>query len=190
MRRVEKTNILQELFTDALLEKRMIFPITKVNHQFESFLLANLRSKMENRCIEEGYVLASSIRIEQTSVGKITTHGIEMYVVFSCKLCRPVEGMMIHCTVTDITKAGVHADCFTPDGKEHPLTVYILRDHFYRHPNFEENVLKENQQIRVKIIGIRYELNDPCIHAIAEFAEEDGKSQEEEEDEEDEEEDG
>ena len=189
-------NIINELFTEAMLEKRLVFPITKVNQHFDAFLLATLKSKLENRCIEEGYVLASSIHIEQKSVGKVTTHGIEMYVVFSCKICRPVEGMMVHCTVTDITKAGIHADCYTPDGKEHPLTVYILRDHFYRHPLFEEGALKKNQQIHVKVVGVRYELNDPCIHVIAEFAEkvekvdededeDDGEEDEEEDDDED-----
>jgi len=30
--------------------------------------------------------------------------------------------------------------------------------------------MKRNAPITVKIVGIRYELNDPSIHAIAEFA--------------------
>lgn len=164
-------NTIDELFTEALLEKRLLFPISKVNHHFEKYLLTTLQLQLENRCIEEGYVLASSIHIEQYSVGRITSQGIEIMVVFSCRLCRPVEGMMVHCIVSDVTKAGIHADCYTKDRRQHPLTIYILRDHFYHHPYFKEDALKKNQEIRVKIVGIRYELNDACIHAIAEFAE-------------------
>lgn len=159
----------EELFQDAVLEKRLLLPMTQINQQLETHILKQLRHKMENRCIEEGYVLASSLKIIQTSVGKITAYGVEMIAVFSCKICRPVEGMIVECTVSEITKAGVHADCYTEN--QHPLTVYILRDHFYDHPYFKENGLQKNDKIRVKIIGVRYELNDPFIHAIAEFME-------------------
>ena len=179
----------EELFSPAILEKRLLLPITQINQQFETHVLNQLRSKTENRCIEEGYVLASSLKLSQTSVGKITAYGVEVIAVFSCKICCPVEGMIVECTVSDVTKAGVHADCYTENRAQHPLTVYILRDHFYDHPYFKENGLQKDQKIRVKIIGVRYELNDPCIHAIAEFVEKDDTSGSDSEDEDDEEED-
>jgi len=166
---------IEELFTDALLEKRLIFPISEVNDHLESFLVEKIQSQVENRCIEEGFVLAKSIRLKQHSIGRITSHGVEVIVLFSCKVCRPVEGMKVHCTVTDITKAGIHADCYTQDRSQHPLTIYILRDQYYQDEKykylFEENNLAKNTVLYVKIVGVRYELNDPCIHAIAELDE-------------------
>ena len=162
---------LDDLFVDSLLEKRVVLPITSVNADLEENLLKSIVDKVHNKCVEEGYILSSSIRLEQYSVGKLTTSGIEFIVLVKCKVCHPVEGMVVRATISDITKAGVHAACYTEDNQK-PLTVYVLRDHEYKHPLFEEETrLKKNMPITVRIVGVRYELNDSSIHAIAEFAE-------------------
>lgn len=158
------------LFSNTLLEKRVVLPITAINADLENNLLKNLQKRLDGKCIEEGWVLTSSIVIEQYSAGNLTSSGVEFIVVFRCKICRPVEGLILDATISDITKAGVHAFALAENGQK-PLNIYILRDHEYLHPLFsDETKIKRNAPITVKIVGIRYELNDPAIHAIAEFA--------------------
>lgn len=159
-----------ELFNNTLLEKRVVLPITEINSELENNLLKSIRKRLDGKCIEEGWVLVSSIVIEQYSAGNLTNSGVDFIVVFRCKICRPVEGMVLNAIISDITKAGVHAFSLAENGQK-PLNLYILRDHEYLHPLLsDETKIKRNAPITVKIIGIRYELNDPSIHAIAEFA--------------------
>jgi len=157
------------LFSNALLEKRVVLPITEINSDLDTNLLNFIKKRVDGKCIEEGWVLSSSISIEQYSTGVLTGSGVEFIVIFRCKICCPVEGMILNATISDITKAGVHAFALAENG-EKPLNLYILRDHEYLHPLFsDETKMKRNAPITVKIVGIRYELNDPSIHAIAEF---------------------
>jgi hypothetical protein len=78
-------------------------------------------------------------------------------------ICHPVEGMIIDCTSKTITKAGVHAQVIDSDGTI-PVTVFVARDHHNTNKYF--NTIKENAKIQVKVIGARYELNDPYICVI------------------------
>jgi hypothetical protein len=46
-----------------------------------------------------------------------------------------------------------------------PIIVFIARDHQNMNPRFD--VIREDDTIRAKIIGTRFELNDNAITAIA-----------------------
>ena len=89
---------------------------------------------------------------------------IEFQVVFECLICNPVEGMIVECTTRTITKAGIHADVVTEKGYL-PMKIFVARDHNYSNRLF--GTIKENMNIKVRIIGKRFELNDPYIVAIA-----------------------
>jgi DNA-directed RNA polymerase subunit E'/Rpb7 len=89
---------------------------------------------------------------------------IQFHVVFECMVCMPVEGMLIECRCKTITKAGLHAEVIDSDGVM-PLTVFVARDHHHRDERL--NKIQEGDMITVSIIGIRFELNDTYICAIA-----------------------
>jgi hypothetical protein len=72
--------------------------------------------------------------------------------------------MLIESTVKTITKAGIHAEVIDSDGIV-PLTIFVARDHQYNDKMFGQ--AKENTKITVRVIGIRFELNDPFICVIA-----------------------
>jgi hypothetical protein len=77
-------------------------------------------------------------------------------------MCHPVEGMLIECQSKTITKAGIHAEVI--ENEIVPVTIFVARDHHNMDRNFQS--VKENMTIYVKVIGIRYELNDPYICVI------------------------
>jgi hypothetical protein len=83
-------------------------------------------------------------------------------------ICHPVEGMDIECTCKTLTKAGIHAEVIDQSGHI-PITIFISRDHHMSHHDF--SLVKENNRLIVKIIGIRFELNDPYICAIGRLLE-------------------
>jgi hypothetical protein len=70
----------------------------------------------------------------------------------------------VSCIVQNITKAGIHAHVVDAD-ENVPIIVFIARDHQNMNPNFD--TIREDDTIRAKIIGTRFELNDNAITAIA-----------------------
>ena len=73
--------------------------------------------------------------------------------------------MIIECNIKTITKAGIHCEYFDKESKSVPLHIFVARDHHFNNEEF--NKLKEKDEIRIKVIGTRYELNDPYICVIA-----------------------
>ena len=108
-------------------------------------------------------------------------------VVFECLVCCPVEGMVINCTAKNITQAGIRAlfdnnvnnpnvvvdnmgeedNVMNKINEDSPFVAYISRDHHYNSKYF--NKITENDSIRIRVIGQRYELNDKYISIIGEI---------------------
>jgi len=124
--------------------------------------------RTEGKCIPEGFVRPDSVKIVSYSSGVVKMNLIEFQVVFECLICNPVEGQVVECTTKSITKAGVHAEVMT-DGRFIPMKIFLARDHNYSNRTFGN--IKENDTISVRIIGKRFELNDPYIVAIASLVE-------------------
>ena len=85
--------------------------------------------------------------------------------MFECDVCHPVEGQVIKCQVKNITRAGIRA--IYVKEKKSPITVFVARDHHYNNEEFSKIV--ENQDITIKVIGIRYELHDESISVLGEL---------------------
>ena len=80
-------------------------------------------------------------------------------------ICKPVEGITIKCNVKNVTKAGIRATYGSE--AESPVIVFVARDHNYKKPEFSN--IKINDEIIIRVIGTRYELNDKYISIIAEL---------------------
>ena len=144
--------------TKIHLEMKEVGDSTKMN------LERKIVRRTEGKCIPEGYVRPDSVKIITYSSGVVKMNMIEFQVVFECLICNPVEGMIVECATRTITKAGIHADVVTDKGFL-PMKIFVARDHNYSNRLF--GTIKENTNIKVRIIGKRFELNDPYIVAIA-----------------------
>jgi hypothetical protein len=123
--------------------------------------------KIENKCIPQGYIRPHSSKVLSYSSGKINGDMIEYKVVYQCDACFPVEGMLVECICKTVTKAGVHAEVIDSNGNI-PIIVFVARDHHIQHTLFEN--VNEKDKLLVKIIGARFELNDPNICVIGELS--------------------
>jgi hypothetical protein len=100
------------------------------------------------------------------SSGLVKTEYIEFTVIFECKTCNPVDGTILNnCICTSVTKGGIHADIHDKNGNI-PATAYILRDQFADNRSFQ--LIEKQTKFNLRVIGVRFELNDPCIEIIAE----------------------
>lgn len=157
-------------YTKSLLTKRIRLHITDMSNNQEGDLQETLSKKLQqqiaNKCTEDGYICPSFITIVQYSSGMVQEEYIVFHVVFSCFVANPKEGDIFEASVKSLTLAGVHAEVKDAYGNC-PITVFIAHD--THHPIHGFHTLREGQRILVKIIGTRFELNDPCVYTIADL---------------------
>jgi len=163
-----RTKKLLDIYSKGLLTKKVNVSIGRVGSNIKEMLEMKVSSLIEGKCITEGYIKEGSIKMITYSSGKIKSGNyIEFEVVFECEICLPVEGMLIDCKSKNITKAGIKADV-DGEGKS-PLIIFIARDHHYQKPYF--STIGENENIKIRVIGQRFELNDTYISILGELIE-------------------
>jgi DNA-directed RNA polymerase subunit E'/Rpb7 len=168
MQRQDKTNRkIFGVYIQSLLTMKVILPITEVGKNMKDNLEKIISKRNEGKCIAEGFIRPGSINVIRYSSGVVNNRNVEFETVFECMICHPVEGMLIECDTKTITKAGIHAEVVDNTGAI-PITVFIARDHHYNDKYFGE--IKENMKITIRVIGVRYELNDPYICVIGKLS--------------------
>ena len=145
----------------AVLSRDVRLPMNQIGGDVNALLLSALK-KYEGHCIEEGYLKLGSVRIINHSCGLFENVNVIITVSFECEIINPLVGQTIQCIVESNTKAGIKARLHA---KESPFVVFLARDHHHTNETF--TTYKEGDKIKVKIIGKRYEINDPKISIIA-----------------------
>jgi|TARA_B110001452_G_scaffold251876_1_gene241300 DNA-directed RNA polymerase subunit E'/Rpb7 len=154
------------IYQKNILFKQIAIPFNKIGNNISELINLKLSNEIEGKCIDEGFIKNNSINLLNYSSGEVRSDNVLFTVTFECLTCRPVEGQRFRCIVKNITKAGIRAET---DEEHSPVVVFIARDHHHSNETFSE--LKVNDSINMKVIGIRYELNDKYISVIGEYVE-------------------
>ena len=153
------------IYSRALITKKIVLPYNSIGKNIKETIENAICRTVEGKCIVEGYVKIGSIKIISFSSGLVTGgNNVSFEVIFESDICFPVEGTLISCVAKNINKAGIKAD--SADEKPSPIIVFIARDHSYNSAAFAD--IKEGEKFTARIIGQRFELNDPNISIIAE----------------------
>ena len=162
----KNVNTQQGLFNQILITKTIPININNIGNNIKETLEKAIAFQIEGKCIVEGYIKPSTVEIITFSSGLVTGPTVIFEVVFQCYVCSPVEGMHINCIAKHINKAGIRAEV---NEMPSPVVIFIARDHNYNSPLFAQ--IKENDEVKVRVIGQRFELNDKYISIIAELVE-------------------
>ena len=112
----------------------------------------------------EGFIRPGSVKILTYSNGYLHGKNAIFDVVYECESCSLVEGVVFSCVIKNISLAGIRA---TLHEEKSPVVVFIARDHHYDRADF--NRLQEEEEIRVRVIGQRFEIGDNAISVIGEL---------------------
>ena len=154
------------IYSTALITRSIPVNIINVGNNIKQTLEKVIALQIEGKCVVDGFVKPNSTKILTYSSGLVNGPDIIFEVTFECLVCSPVEGMHIKCVAKNITKAGIRAETNeTPS----PVVIFIARDHHYAQSYFAS--IKENDEIKVAVIGQRFELNDKYISIIAKLIE-------------------
>lgn len=153
---------MDNIYFNCVLTKKIIVESKYLNENIDNYIDNYLKKKVENMCIDEGYVKPDSLKIIKKSVGMLLgskfTGDITYEVAYTADVCNPVIGNVIDCKVKFINKLGIL-------GNNGPITIIIGKQF---HTNDEElNTIKENDVIKVEIIAKKFHLNDHEIKIVA-----------------------
>jgi DNA-directed RNA polymerase subunit E'/Rpb7 len=154
-----------EIFMPIIGETNLILPLKSVGKNLKEKISKNLSIKLEGKCNGDGFVKSGSLKVTTYSNGLLTSGDVKYKIVYEAYICNPVEGHLIECNVNNVTKAGIRASVI--DGEDTPLVIFIARDHHYNDSNFLS--VKEGDNITVRVVGSRFELNDTYIAIIGEL---------------------
>ena len=174
-----KTNsslsITDPLYSIGQLVKPVQLKIDELNEHYVSLIKEKLKFLYENKCLEEGFIQPNSIHLhlypdekeeeedapEEISACKITKGNIcQFMVTFQCKICLPVEGMIIACRVSGVTMAMIQAE--SSEEFPSPILVFISLDN----GNEKYSDLQKDAKIIVEVISHRFELNHRYIEIM------------------------
>ena len=155
----------KDIFMKNILTRKIILPFQSVGSNIKENIIKILEQESYNKCSKEGYIKNNSINIISYSSGLVVSNDVMFDVLFECLLCHPVEGQIIKCKVLNITRAGLRATYAKEEVS--PITVFIARDHHFKNEYFAK--IKEEEEINIKVIGIRYELHDKTISVLGEL---------------------
>lgn len=155
---------LSNIYSNSILTKKIYVNTKNIGIDLNNVFKQIIKNNYEGRCSVDGYIVPESINIITYSAGCIEGDKVSFEIVFECSICNPREGMILSCIAKNITKAGIRAEIAD---NFNPLIIFIARDHNYQSTKFSE--IKENDEIKVRVIGHRYELNDRHISVIAEL---------------------
>ena len=157
---------LKTIFTRGLITKKIILSIKNIGKNIKKTIETYLKANYEGKCQIDGFIRPGSCNIISYSCGTIFEgNKISFEVVFDCYLCFPVEGMLIECIAKNVTKAGVR--CESNEYVPSPIVAFLAKEHHQNDKKF--NTIKEGDKIIVKVIGQRFELNDPNVSIIGEL---------------------
>lgn len=149
------------IYNKGLVMRRIALHITEIGSTLQQ-TLEQYVARFAGCCATEGYI--HSTKMLTHSVGSISGDRVVYDVAIECQICFPVEGQLIQCKATSITKAGVRGEHATEVPS--PVDIFIARDYNYLNPLFA--ALKEGDTFICRVIGQRFELNDEQIRVVGE----------------------
>lgn len=152
------------LYVLQVITRKINISFNQIGNNLKEILQRKLEQDLEGKCAKEGFIKTNSIRVLTYSAGVIEGNKVVFHVVLECLICHPVENMKFNINVISITKAGIRGQ--TKEDVS-PVDVFISRDHHYNNKYF--NSIKVDNDIQIRVIGIRYEINDEKISVLAEL---------------------
>lgn len=155
------------LYVKSQLHRTLVLHIEEIGTNLKNTLENKIKYLFENKCCVEGLIKPGSSRIVNYSSGIMNSQGhIKIDVIFECSICNPVSNMIIPCTIRSITIAGLDAESSME--KPSPVEVFVPRE-YTANGLTDVSKYKVGDQVNVRVIGQRYQLNDPLIYVTGEL---------------------
>ena len=153
---------LEDIYVECLLKEKIIINAKNLNHKIDEYIQKYMKDRIENKCINEGFIKEDSLNIINKSVGAIKNsrfYGEVSYdILYKAQICNPVVGNVIDCKVKFVNKLGLL-------GNNGPLVI-IVGKQFHKNSNILDKI-NVDDIVKVEVIAKKFSLNDKDIKIIA-----------------------
>ena len=153
---------MDNIFIESLFKTNLQCNAKSLSKDINSTLLEMLKQQYEGKCNKDGYIMEDSVSIVKRSLpyvyGSQMNSNIKYTIVYKANVCCPMTDNIIKCKIDKINKLGVL--CI-----KQPLTIIVAKE-FHKNTNIFKN-LKEGDEIEIKIIDKKFNVNDKNIQVIA-----------------------
>lgn len=158
---------MSELYEKQLIHEKICVPFNKIGNDIETYFISYLETYIVGKCRNEGYIHPNTkenqCSVVKYSAGLLKDTNVLYDVIFEVYLFLPYEFMELKCIIKNINNIGIRGILME---KNNPINIFISKE-YNKDKNFD--IYKENDVIDVKVLGHRFELNDPFINVIAEI---------------------
>ena len=153
---------LEDIYVECLLQEKIIVNAKNLNSNIGDYINKYMKERIENKCINEGFIKEDSINIINRSVGSIKNsrfYGEVSYdILYKAQICNPVVGNVIDCKVKFVNKLGLL-------GNNGPLVI-IVGKQFHKNSGILDKI-NVDDIVKVEVIAKKFSLNDKEIKVIA-----------------------
>jgi len=150
----------------VLFEQKVYLSPKDINRvakeSIDSILLNHLRTKLENKCSQHGFVISGSLEIISRSMGQLEngtyTGNIVYHVQTQGRVYNPANGTRITGTVLRRNKMGLYVIY------KDAIRILVPRDLHIGNQAFE--AIEPDQSITIEIRKSRFQIHDPFILSI------------------------
>jgi DNA-directed RNA polymerase subunit E'/Rpb7 len=142
-------------FVKSIIHRTVYLDVCSVGSNVTEMLESQLRPMLENKCTSDGYIREGSCKLVSYSNGQVTNGNCKFKCIIECSIFRVENDEMIECKVKSVIDS-TGLVCEIPGA-----VVYVSRDHMT-----SAITNKEGDTIRVRVVGVKYELDDPHVSII------------------------
>jgi len=165
-----------ELFKPVFIDQRITlnpsdFASLKGEDPIQDYLKKKISAALEGRCCMHGYVREGSTELMARSMGQAEHGRFTGDFLYYCKikiLCLlPEAGQVLNARILKMNKMGAYALLVDGGNPLEAMRILIPRDGYIGVEEFDK--LQVDQDIRVRIMRSRFQINDAFIQAIGQL---------------------
>jgi DNA-directed RNA polymerase subunit E'/Rpb7 len=159
------------LFQPVFIDQRVALKPSEFREaiaDLDGYLLAAMRKGVEGTCNAQGYIRPGSMQILARSMGQAEHCRFTGDFIFYCKVrmecLMPFDGMIVEAQVLKANKLGAYVLVTEKKKRLEAMRILLPRDFNMGNPEFDN--LKVGDEVRIKVLQTRFQVNDAFINGI------------------------
>lgn len=164
----------QQLYDRQMVQFKVVLSFNEITTSIESRFIEYAKRHIMGKCHKEGFISFKYVKIIDYSSAVLQGNKAHFDVKYEFDICYPYEDMELYCEIESITKIGIKG-IISKNKKRNPYIVFASRIHNPEAFASEDDQDVENQDensynigdiIKVRVIGNKFEVNDPHISLL------------------------
>ena len=156
------------IYNTNILTTKIKIKANQLNKNYKKYILSKLKKEYEGIYTKFGLIKRDSIELVKVSLGNLEQNSFEgniiYHVQFKADLCNPTIGSIILCKVINLNNFGIL--CSAKYNEESIIEVIVPKKSLAIESDIDLNLIKQNDDVYIEIMGKKQELNDTKIKCI------------------------